>query len=51
MKLVVYSNKDLDDIEVIVRDKFSDIVNKEVTIPSFNYPPAFSKEYLGNLYR
>lgn len=51
MKLCVYSNKDLDEMEGIVRDLFSQVENKNIEIPSFSEPPAFSSEQLGKLFR
>mmetsp|Transcript_25853 Transcript_25853/g.29808 ORF Transcript_25853/g.29808 Transcript_25853/m.29808 type:complete len:175 (+) Transcript_25853:192-716(+) len=39
MHLVVYSNKPLDETETLVKDLFSPIVNKNVTVPSFLDPP------------
>ena len=51
MKLCIYSNRDLDDMEAIIRDLFTPIVNKHVEVPSFTDPPAYSEENLGNFYR
>lgn len=66
MKLWVYSNRDLDEMEAIIRDfqpqnanlselttkdLFSKVVNKHIKLPSFNDPPAYSEENLGNFYR
>jgi insulysin len=49
MKLCVYSNKELDDIEKIVVDKFSSIENKQIQIPNFNSPKNYPKSFLGKL--
>ena len=49
MKLVVYSNKPLDEIEAIIRDKFSLIPNNNVIIPSLSEPVWFPKENLCKL--
>jgi insulysin len=66
MKLWVYSSRDLDEMEAIIRDfqpqnvdlstftikdLFSNVVNKHINLPSFNDPPAYSEENLGNFYR
>lgn len=51
MTLVVYSDKNLDDIELLIRDKFSSVVNKDVVIPSFSEPPAYSSDNLCNFYK
>jgi insulysin len=47
----VYSNRDLDEMEVVIRDLFSHIVNKNVVVPSFVEPAPYSEEHLGNFYR
>lgn len=46
MTLVVYSNQALDDTEALVRAKFSEVVNKDVTLPKFDDPPAFTPDHL-----
>lgn len=51
MNLVVYSNKELDDIEKMVRDLFSQVENKNVEVPSFADPPCYPQDYLGYLYK
>lgn len=51
MTLVVYSDKNLDDIELLIRDKFSSVINKDVVIPSFSEPPAYSSDNLCNFYK
>jgi insulysin len=50
MNLVVYANKSLDDIEKLVRELFSAVEDKSVTVPSFEEPPSYPPERLGYLY-
>mmetsp|Transcript_1318 Transcript_1318/g.1693 ORF Transcript_1318/g.1693 Transcript_1318/m.1693 type:complete len:895 (-) Transcript_1318:261-2945(-) len=49
MTLAVMGNHGLDKIEEWVREKFSPIVNKEVTVPSLVDPHPFPKGSLGKL--
>jgi len=51
MKLVVYSNKALDELEQLVISKFSRIENKDVEIPAFEDPSSFTQKDLCKLFR
>ena len=49
MRLCIYSNTE--SIESTAIELFSKIVNQDIEIPSFADPPAYSQDYLGNLFR
>ena len=51
MNLVVYSNKQLDELEKQVRDLFTSVENKNVVVPSFADPPLYPDENLGYLFK
>jgi len=44
MTLCVSSENSLEDLEKWVREKFSDVVNKDVTIPDLGSPPPWTPE-------
>lgn len=51
MKLCIYSNRDLNEMEIVVKDLFSKVENKHVEVPNFSDPPAYSEENLGRLFK
>lgn len=51
MKLCVYSNKDLDEMEEKVKELFSAVINKHIEVPSFDHPPAYTEEQLSQFIR
>ena len=49
MKLCVYSNKTLDEIEQTITEKFSHIENHQIQVPTFSFPINYPKSHLGKL--
>ena len=50
MNLVVYSKKSCDELETMVKDLFSVVEDKQVTVPSFKEPECYPKEKLGQIH-
>lgn len=49
MKICMYSNKPLDELESMLRAKFSLIENKNIEKPSYSIPENYPSSYLGKL--
>jgi secreted Zn-dependent insulinase-like peptidase len=49
MKLCLYSNTPLDELEIILKDKFSLIENKNVEEPDYSIPENYPKSSLGKI--
>lgn len=49
MKLTVSGRHDIEQLEAWVKDKFSPIENKDVTIPDLGKPTPYPPERLGKL--
>lgn len=47
MKLVLYSNKSLDDLENLTLNLFKDVSNKDVKLPDLSTPKPFDNRNLG----
>ena len=51
MKLCLYSNHTLDELEEIAKKLFSPIENKDVKVPSYEEPKPYQENNLGFLYK
>lgn len=51
MKLCVSGRADLDTLELWARNLFSQVEDKNVSVPDLGTPPAYSSENLGELLR
>lgn len=49
MRLVLYSNRSLDELETITQSMFKDVENKDVVIPDLSHPKPYDHWNQGNL--
>lgn len=51
MRLVLSSDKTIEELEKLATDLFSPVVNKNITVPDFSQPPAFNDSNTSTLTR
>lgn len=51
MNLCVYSNHSIEELEKLVHENFSPIINKNVVVPSFFDPKPYDESNLGYIYK